>query len=173
VWSRYLADRYAAVYAVEANPALHEELTHLHPNVQLLPVGAWSRAERRTFTQFALDGNTSTAEGWTGIMAGPPVGSFEAECAPIDMLAREGRIKGRVAFLKIDVEAAEVEVLRGARITIEHDRPHAIIEVHSYGWMSQKLMEAWGYRVTLVRHPYYSEGDAWWDKHYWLVCEPA
>ena len=170
VWSAFLAERFESVYAVEANPVLHEALRHLHPRVELLPVGAWSSAERRTFTLFALDGNTSAADDWTGIMAGAPVGSFAADCQPID----EMPIAGRVDFIKVDTEAAEVEVVWGAEQTILRDRPHLIIEVHraETGEALTQMLEGWGYRLTVVRHPYYAESDAWWLKHYWLVCTP-
>lgn len=170
-WSRWLAARFPVVYAVEANPALHDGLANLHPHVRLVPVGAWSRAERRTFTQFAHDANTSGVGGWTGIMAGPAVGSFEAECQPIDAMP----IDDRVDFIKIDTEGAEVEVLRGAEQTILYDRPHLIIEVHTAqnGAEAARMLDAIGYRLTLVRHPYYAPDDPWRLEHYWLACTPT
>lgn len=170
VWSAGLAERYTTVYAIEPTPALMVALAGMHPRVRLLPVGAWSRAERRTFTQFAHDANTSGVDRWTGIMAGPVVGSFEAECLPID----EMPIDGKVDFIKIDTEAAEVEVVKGAEQTIQHDRPHLIIEVHTAetGAELQRMFEGWGYKLTLVRHPYYRQDEEWWLKHYWLICAP-
>lgn len=170
VWSLFLADRFATVYAVEPTPVLQVGLRFLHPRIHVLPVGAWSRAERRTFTQFAHEANTSAADGWEGIMAGPPVGSFEAECMPID----EMEITGRVDFMKIDTEAAEAMVLAGAEQTILHDRPTMIVEVHTAasGRIIWGPLGEWGYRVTFVRHPYYQESSEWWDEHYWLVCDP-
>lgn len=170
-WSAYLAQRFDDVYAVEPTPALHDALRVLAPNVTLLPFAAWSVAERRTFTQFAHDANTSGVGGWTGIMAGPVVGSFEAECLPIDVMP----IDGHVGFIKIDTEGAEVEVVRGAEQTILHDRPRIIIEVHTAanGAELARMFDAIGYRLTLVRHPYYAPGDPWRQEHYWLICEPA
>lgn len=169
-WSRFLADRFATVYAIEPHPALQDALRSLAPNVRLIAAGAWDKAERRTFTQFAHDANTSAADNWEGIMAGPPVGSFEAECLPLD----EMPIEGVVDFIKVDAEAAEVEVVRGAEQIIQSDRPHMIIEVHTAqnGAAVQQLLGGWGYRLTMVRHPYYDEANRWWNEHYWLVCNP-
>ena len=170
VWSRYLAERFPTVYAVEPNPALQDALRTLHPHVQVIPNGAWSCAQRRTFTEYAHDANTSAADDWAGIMAGAPAGSFEALCVPIDDML----IEGRVDFIKLDVEAAEVEALRGAEQIIQRDRPHLIIEVHTAqgGAEVARILGEWRYRLTMVRHPYYDESSPWWDEHYWLVCEP-
>ncbi|MEY2472570.1 MAG: hypothetical protein QOK28_1899 [Actinomycetota bacterium] len=46
---------------------------------------------------------------------------------------------GRVTLLKIDVEGAEVEVLRGAEQLIERDSPALIIEANSPGALSDWL----------------------------------
>lgn len=171
VWSRFLATRFPTVYAIEANPALHSELGTLHPHVQVLPYGAWSCAQRLTFTLFGHDANTSAADDWQGIKAGPPLGSFEALCLAIDDMP----IEGRVDFIKIDVEAAEVEAVRGAQDIILRDRPRLIIEVHTAqaGDELARLFASWRYRLTMIRHPYYDENSPWWDEHYWLVCEPG
>lgn len=170
VWSLFLADRFERVYAVEPTPVLQVGLRCLHPRIHVLPVGAWSVAARRTFTQFAHEANTSTQDGWAGIMAGGPVGSFEADCVPVDEMA----IDGRVDFIKVDVEAAEHTVILGAQKTIQHDRPRMIIEVHTAqngAWL-EMLLRSWGYTTTTVLHPYYAEGDPWREQHYWLIGEP-
>lgn len=170
VWSLFLSDRFETVYAIEPTPLLQVGLRQLHPRIQVLPMGAWSSTGRRTFTQFEHEANTSTQEGWQGIMAGPPVGSFEADCMPIDKMP----IEGRVDFIKIDAEAGELKIVLGAEETIQHDRPRMIIEVHmaQNGAYLQMLLRTWGYEPAVVRHPYYTPESEWWDKHFWLVCEP-
>ena len=40
--------------------------------------------------------------------------------------------KGRVSFIKIDVEGHEVQVLEGGRDTIKRDLPTILIEIHEY-----------------------------------------
>ena len=147
VWSAFLAERFPTVYAVEPNPALQDALRTLHPHVQVIPNGAWSCAQRRIFTQYAHDANTSAADDWAGIMAGAPAGSFEALCMPIDDML----IEGRVDFIKLDVEAAEVEAVRGAEQIIQRDRPHLIIEVHTAqgGAEVARILGEWRYRLTM------------------------
>jgi len=48
----------------------------------------------------------------------------------IDRIVRDGSI-ARVNVAKIDVEGAELDVLRGMAQTLERDHPHLFIEVHS------------------------------------------
>ena len=53
----------------------------------------------------------------------------EVECVPLDILAKDHD----VAFLKIDVEGAESEVLLSAKETILHCRPNIALETHHSG----------------------------------------
>lgn len=169
-WTRWLAPRFGEVYAVEPNPALGEELRGIGANVHVLPVGAWERAEWRSFTLFERDVHTSALGEWDGINGGPPVGYIWLWCMPID----EMPIEGKVDFIKMDIEAAEAAALRGAARTIEHDRPRMIVEIHSgaNGEAVGAMLRGWGYRWVEVRHPWYREGDRFWDRHFWMICEP-
>jgi len=54
------------------------------------------------------------------------LGSYSVGIAPLDMFG----IKD-VSFIKIDVEGFELEVLKGARATIEASRPIIFVEVHA------------------------------------------
>jgi len=81
-------------------------------------------------------------------------------------------------FVKIDVEGAEVDVIRGMRATLAEHRPTLLVETH--GAQLEKdcaaVLTMAGYQVRIVR-------NAAWRKLYpewrpigdnrWLVAEPA
>ena len=58
----------------------------------------------------------------------------------------------RPGLIKIDVEGAEAEVLRGARQTLRNIRPIVLVEIHDLGERHRKnvleLLEGCGYAVT-------------------------
>ncbi len=60
----------------------------------------------------------------------PPdaIGQVEVDVVTIDGMRRDGRVP-RVAFVKIDVEGAELDVVRGMTETLHNDRPVMLIEV--------------------------------------------
>lgn len=56
--------------------------------------------------------------------------SYEGQdCVPTPMVTIDGYGLGRLDFLKIDVEGMELEVLRGARATLERHRPIVLAEM--------------------------------------------
>ena len=68
------------------------------------------------------------------------------EVAPLDDL-----IDGPVDFIKIDVEAMELDVLMGARTIVDRDRPFIFIEVRDDNIPQfLKLIETLGYRIDRV-----------------------
>lgn len=56
-------------------------------------------------------------------------------------------LPGPVAVMRIDVQGMELAVLSGARATIERDRPHLYVEVHSAAALAEvaTLLAEWGY----------------------------
>jgi glycosyltransferase involved in cell wall biosynthesis len=82
---------------------------------------------------------------------------------------------GKVDFIKIDVEGAEVDVLRGALRTLEEYRPRLMIEVHTET-VPGKRVELADVSTVLARFGYkYSLYELSWDgkKYYHLYCEPT
>ncbi|MEM0282356.1 MAG: FkbM family methyltransferase [Desulfurococcaceae archaeon] len=56
-----------------------------------------------------------------------------------------------VALIKIDVEGAELEVLDGARKTIEQNKPALIIEVRRENWEKMKeFLKGFGYNCEII-----------------------
>lgn len=58
-----------------------------------------------------------------------PTGNVEVQMVSIDEMVAQGRLPAPT-FLKIDVEGGEVDVLEGARQTIEAHRPRIILATH-------------------------------------------
>ena len=76
-------------------------------------------------------------------------------------------------FIKIDVEGHELEVLMGAQRTIEANRPHMLIEIHSehLGDAIVNLLYTI-YDLDVVRHPHYENDSLLWRSHFWIRCFP-
>lgn len=78
-------------------------------------------------------------------------------------------------FCKVDVEGHEGRVLSGATKTIQDHSPSWLIEIHSteLGRWCRAELKSCGYRVEVIRHPYYPEGSQFWDHHYWIKAFPG
>jgi FkbM family methyltransferase len=88
-----------------------------------------------------------------GLMAqhADPSGSptIEVRTATIDRLVGECRIPAP-HVIKMDIEGAEVEALRGARRTLSEHRPILLIEMHGRGPEVEELLRAHGYVGEVV-----------------------
>lgn len=79
-------------------------------------------------------------------------GTLEVETASLDELLRSGRIAAP-AFIKMDVEGAECDVLNGAKEMLAEHRPAILLSAH--GWQQHELCTAFlqttGYKLELLR----------------------
>lgn len=95
------------------------------------------------------------------------LGYVEVEARAIDQVIAELRIK-QVDWIKIDVEDAEIEVLRGLKKTLAKHAPRLIIEVQ---WKNLKnalkLMENYHYAVKPIADEQNPK-----DKWGYFYCEP-
>lgn len=68
-----------------------------------------------------------------------------------------------LAFAKVDVEGAEISVLRGMRRILTEHRPGLVVAVHGYrpGHEVEQLLASHGYRTRVV--------DAWGAEHHILA----
>lgn len=79
---------------------------------------------------------------------GQPINYQEERCEPVPMLPIDALVSERVDFIKIDVEGMELEVLAGARVTIERCKPQLLIEVIKSDSQSiHRMLTASGYRI--------------------------
>jgi FkbM family methyltransferase len=77
---------------------------------------------------------------------------IDVELVAVDDLVAAGRIAPPTA-VKIDVEGAELETLRGMRRTIAEHRPAIICELHGTHREFAELMRELGYRVQNLEGP--------------------
>jgi FkbM family methyltransferase len=79
---------------------------------------------------------------------------------PVDAVAIDSLDLPGCGLIKLDLEGAELEALRGARLTIKRHSPVLIVEIkgfiarYGHGPANiRALLEKWGYRQFLAAHP--------------------
>lgn len=155
-WSRVLADVFEQVSAFEPMEHLRQCFLKNVPmdNVQLWNCGL---SDKTGFLAFAKvidnSGNCRVAL---------DTDKFEVKTSVDTIRLDEFNVSRRVDFIKIDVEGFEVNVLRGAEVTIKTSKPFIMIEQKPategrYGhkqFDGLELLKAWG-----MEQVYYRSGD--------------
>lgn len=107
---------------LRTNLALNPELAQ---RIEVVEKALWDSSGHPL--RFALGGRTTT------VSAGSPGAELTVEAITLDDFVRTAGI-GRVDFVKMDVEGAELRVIAGARATLERDRPTlALAAYHNDG----------------------------------------
>jgi FkbM family methyltransferase len=122
------------------------ENTQACANVRCYPFALWSGV-----AQLPLSLSPSSAE---HSLMYPRLGNQVqlAECVSVDGLFAALPAWPAVSFVKIDVEGAEREVLRGAAAVLHHCRPHIAIELDEKEVAkTQALLVEVGYKVHVRR----------------------
>jgi FkbM family methyltransferase len=169
-WARALARGFRRVHLVEPNPdALARLRVAMPPNATLHEWAAWSSDGTRTFLR-AAEHTWAHADGLGTHTLPADTPREEWTCRTLDSLD----LGGKVGFLKVDVEGAELEVLRGTGRLVREHRPWLLIEVHSPEllWELQALLAEWRYVITVIRHPHYERFGAAWCSHCWISAQP-
>ncbi|MBM2824187.1 MAG: Methyltransferase, FkbM family [Thermoleophilia bacterium] len=98
-------------------------------------------------------------------------GEVEVETASLDTLV-EDRVIPPPDVVKIDVEGAELSVLRGARAIMQANRPVVVLSTHGFDSHEAccSLLRSLGYAVTLLEH---SLATTEFDYLGELVAEPT
>ncbi len=115
------------VIAIEADPVnfklLKEniELNRLH-NIAALNIAAWSgNGKLRLFF--------GRSSGLGSVKKDMNFGYIEVSARALDTVLEEINVKKRVAWIKIDAEGAEFEIVKGLKKTLEEHNPTLIVEV--------------------------------------------
>lgn len=136
-WAIRLTDIASHVYAVEANPATAEtlrrniELNHLESKVSVICCAAW---DSETVLRLE-DPNGKHRGGSTRVLEqdGNIPDGFRTPAYPLDTSTL--RKHTDIGLVKIDVEGADLHVLRGMRRVLSVNRPIMLIERHDqYGY---------------------------------------
>jgi FkbM family methyltransferase len=123
-----LSTLYNRVHAFEINPTLADRLRRLVPSkVSVYPVGLSSREGSGTLYTPYYRGRP--LHGWAGLEPWncPTAERYTESVVSVRRLDSFGF--DDVAFLKVDVEGHELELLTGAQQTIRRNRPVVLIEV--------------------------------------------
>ncbi len=98
-------------------------------NVIPLNIAAWDSTTRLKLRVYSATGTSTVVDEFGGI--GRLMRIEDVEARPLDDVVG-GLGLGRVDWVKIDVEGAELHVLRGFRIGIARFRPKIVIEVKEF-----------------------------------------
>lgn len=113
-----------------------------------IPCGTWSNTTQLRFTSDSSMGSHLSEEGNTII-----------QCIAIDDVLRGQEVN----LVKLDVEAAEIETLKGMERIIREQRPNLLVSVYhtpSHLYEIAELIQGWGldYRFHLRVHEYNTFG---------------
>jgi len=109
------------VYAFEPDPenyknCLIKKQKNGFSEVEIFPFGTWSERKTILFSARGTGGSKICEDGQNTVTV-----------VPIDEMIQAG---DRVTFIKMDVEGAELESLKGAKKTIQRDRPKLAICIY-------------------------------------------
>jgi FkbM family methyltransferase len=172
MWTRWLAERYMHVYAIEPNkvvlPVLKQDLPL---NVTVYEIAVSSEAGMFPFNVYECPDHLSSYFKEEGIATGPVIDRIELAAVPLDDLS----FSGKIDFIKIDTEGAEVHCVLGAEKLILANEPELMIEIHSadnYKQLNEILCE-WDYSCHKIDHPLLAPDSPLLAEHFWLACHKA
>ncbi len=118
------AEKYRKIFALEPDPLNKEKcqrtLESIGAEYEILPFGAWDKSEQLSFVS-GLNGASHVGD--NGIKA--TESQIEIKVDKLDNLIHE-----KVSFIKMDIEGAEINALKGAEKTIKGYKPKLAICVY-------------------------------------------
>ncbi len=118
------ADKYRKIFALEPEPENREKcrkvLDAINTKYEILPFGAWDKREKLSFAVGLNGGSHVSGGGYEAVEI-----QITIEADRLDDLIHE-----RVSFIKMDIEGAEINALKGAEKTIKTYKPKLAISVY-------------------------------------------
>lgn len=164
------------VYAFEPLPANlhllqhHVRINHLESVLQVVPAAVSDSPENQVsfFSGAEAAGVTASLARSGGNLLGTTVNNIRLD-------DYQANISGPVRLLKIDVEGAELKVLRGARRLLASHKPVLVIEVHLFAFPDfgytreefQQFLADLGYREEILPGTEMRQGQ-----HYQAIYRP-
>lgn len=146
-----LLDSSGLVFAFEPDPAnasrLRKQLERNRlANTQVIESAAWSADQR---VHFRRDGICSSRNTGSVCSDGSTTDVLEVQAVTLDEFARQNRAP---TVVKIDVEGAELQVLRGMNRLLRESKPRIIVEVHRADTRVEcrRYLNSFGYVVRQV-----------------------
>jgi FkbM family methyltransferase len=107
-------------------------------------------------TFFISDSVADNSNSLVSYLGDRPLNGIDIDITSIDTIATEKKLE-KINFIKIDVEGAEYDTLRGAAVTFKTFRPHAIVAIHPVPIVAKgdkleaiyDLIVSLNYRITL------------------------
>lgn len=121
------------VIAIEANPEMVEQLRrNIHASSATINVQSMACSDSETLVDLYVaphaNSGSSSFSAHNASLGGSSQKGYCIQARPLDAILDELKVS-RVDVLKIDVEGAELKVLRGAKGTLTRHRPVLIVEL--------------------------------------------
>ena len=143
-WSRELSEHFDWVHAFEPQRGLTSA-----PGNVLVFNSAVGRCSTTTVLKRYGDSGHATIVEREDVGYGPVVALDNVPLVALD----DCPYGSEVDFVKIDVEGAEVDVLRGARSMLDQAHPTLVVEIHSALAREQVLELLGGYECEIIPNP--------------------
>lgn len=130
LYSYALLKMFNKVYAFELNPKITSDLEAYNPGaIQIIHTGLSDLANDNATLYTPIHANGFRLVGWASLMPGNCPGIDEHEETKVKINTLDSFELKDIAFIKIDVEGHESNLLEGARNTIQQSRPVILMEV--------------------------------------------
>jgi FkbM family methyltransferase len=150
--SKYVGSK-GGVHAFEPSPYVHERLrcnvtlNTINPNVHLYELAVGDVNKDVTFYIFPKQYHNSGIGGkyadWKDSTA------ITVKQVALDTWARENNI-GKVDLIKMDIQGAELELLRGSNEVIDKFKPKIFLEAHEHKAEIFEILRSKGYTVHQI-----------------------
>ena len=123
-YSKFFALHSGHVYAYEAVPPVYEQLCKIkndHLNFSAYNIAISDKVGK---DKFYVDGQRLSNSSFQNLVDGFPI---DVEVSTID---KQHENANNICFIKIDTEGTELDVLNGAKKTIDKHDPHLMIEIY-------------------------------------------